>query len=65
MSKIPLNSDPLNDRLTDSSAIFTHPETPYLKENLTHLDRLVLHELIAEGKCFATLTEDEVVNFFV
>ena len=49
----------------DGSAVFTHPETSYLIENLTYLDRLILHQLMAEGKRFATLTEDEVANFFV
>ena len=49
----------------DGSAPFTHPETPYLKENLTYLDRLVLLQLMTEGKRFATLTEREVTNFFV
>ena len=47
----------------DGSARFTHPETPYLLQNLTYLDRLVLHELIAGGKRF-TITEEEVVNLF-
>jgi len=54
-----------NERLADGSAVFTHPETPYLLENLTHLDRLALHQLMSEGKRFATLTEAEVANFFV
>ena len=54
-----------DDCPTDGSAVFTHPETPYLRENLTYLDRLVLHQLISEGKRFATLTEYEVANFFV
>ena len=54
-----------NEHPIDGSAVFTHPETPYLKENLTYLDRLVLHQLMAGGKSFATLTEYEVVNFFV
>ena len=65
MSDSASNTDPLNDRSIDGSAAFTHPETPYLRENLTYLDRLVLHQLMSEGKRFATLTEDEVANFFV
>ena len=65
MSDSTLNTDPLNDRPTDGSTVFTHPETPYLRKNLTHLDRIVLHQLMSEGKRFATLTEDEVANFFV
>ena len=52
------------DRPTDGSAVFTHPETSYLQENLTRLDRLVLNELIAGGKRF-TITEEEVVNLFL
>lgn len=54
-----------NNHPTDGSAPFTHPETPYLSQNLTYLDRLVLHEHMANGKRFQTLTEDEVANFFV
>jgi len=54
-----------NNHPMDGSAPFTHPETPYLKENLTYLDRLVLLQLMTEGKRFATLTEKEVANFFV
>ena len=54
-----------NNHPMDGSAPFTHPETPYLKENLTYLDRLVLLQLMTEGKRFATLTEKEVTNFFV
>ena len=65
MSDSIINPDPLNDRPTDGSAVFTHPETPYLKENLNYLDRLVLHQLMAEGKRFTTLTEDQVANFFI
>ena len=65
MSDSTLNTDTINDRPTDGSAIFTHPETPYLRENLTYLDRLVLHQLMAEGKRFTTLTEDQVANFFI
>ena len=65
MSDSTLNTDTINDRPSDGSAVFTHPETPYLIENLTRLDRLVLHQLMSEGKRFATLTEDEVANFFV
>ena len=53
-----------NNHPMDGSAPFTYPETPYLKENLTYLDRLTLHELMTEGKRFQSLTEDEVVNFF-
>jgi len=49
----------------DGSAPFTHPETPYLRQNLTYLDRLTLHQLMAEGKRFKSLSEDEVANFFV
>ena len=52
-----------NNHPMDGSARFTHPETPYLLQNLTYLDRLVLHELIAGGKRF-TITEEEVVNLF-
>ena len=65
MSCDTLNTDNINDRPIDGSVVFTHPETPYLKENLTYLDRLVLHQLMSEGKRFATLTEYEVANFFV
>ena len=54
-----------NNHPMDGSAPFTPPETPYLKENLTYLDRLVLLQLMTEGKRFATLTEKEVTNFFV
>ena len=54
-----------NNHPMDGSAPFTYPETPYLKENLTYLDRLVLLQLKTEGKRFATLTEKEVANFFV
>ena len=54
-----------NNHPMDGSAPFTHPETPYLLQNLTHLDRLTLHGLMAEGKRFATLSEKEVANFFV
>jgi len=54
-----------NNHPMDGSARFTHPETPYLLQNLTYLDRLTLHGLMAEGKHFATLTEYEVANFFV
>jgi len=52
-----------NNHPMDGSAPFTHPETPFLRQNLTYLDRLVLHELIAGGKRF-TITEEEVVNLF-
>ena len=65
MSDSTTNTDTINDRPTDGSAVFTHPETPYLREHLTYLDRLVLHQLMTEGKRFATLTEREVTNFFV
>ena len=54
-----------NNHPMDGSAPFTHPETPYLRQNLTYLDRLTLHEHMASGKRFQTLTEDEVANFFV
>ena len=64
MSESTLNKDNLNDRPTDGSAVFTHPETPYLRDHLTYLDRLVLLQLMTEGKRFATLTEKEVANFF-
>ena len=49
----------------DGSAPFTHSESHYLKENLTYLDRLTLHELMAKGKRFQSHTEKEVANFFV
>lgn len=65
MSDSTLNKDPLNDRPADGSSKFIRPDTPYLKENLTHWDRLVLQQLMSEGKRFATLTEKEVANFFV
>lgn len=65
MSDSTLNTDTINDRPSDGSAVFTHPETPYLIENLTRLDRLVLHQLMSQGKRFATLTEYDVANFFV
>ena len=52
-----------NNHPMDGSAPVTHPETPFLRQNLTYLDRLVLHELIAGGKRF-TITEEEVVNLF-
>ena len=65
MSDRTTNPNTSNERATDGSAVFTHPEMPYLIENLTRLDRLVLHQLMSEGKRFATLTEYEVANFFV
>ena len=65
MSDSATNPNTLKDRPTDGSAVFAHPETPYLIENLTRLDRLVLQQLMSEGKRFATLTEKEVANFFV
>ena len=64
MSDSNINTDTINNRPTDGSAVFTHPETPYLREHLSHLDRLVLHELIAGGKRF-TITEEEVVILFL
>ena len=54
-----------NNHSMNGSAPFTHPETPYLRQNLTYLDRLTLHEHMAWGKRFQNLTEDEVANFFV
>ena len=54
-----------NNHPMDGSAPFTHPETPYLLQNLTYLDRLTLHQLMVEGKRFKSLSEDEVANFFV
>ena len=54
-----------NNHPMDGSAPFTHPETPYLRQNLTYLDRLTLHQLMVEGKRFKSLSEDEVANFFV
>ena len=54
-----------NNRPMDGSASFTHPETPYLRQHLTYLDRLTLHEHMANGIRFKSLTEDEVANFFV
>ena len=65
MSDSTTNTNTSNQCPTDGSAVFTHPETPYLMENLTRLDRLVLHQLMSGGKRFATLTEYEVANFFV
>ena len=53
-----------NNHPMDGSAPFTNPETPYLIENLTYLDRFTLHELMLEGIRFQSLTEDEVANFF-
>ena len=49
----------------DGSASFTHLETPYLRQNLTHLDRLTLHEHMANGKRFQSLTEYGVANLFL
>ena len=54
-----------NNHPMDGSARFTHPETPYLLQNLTYLDRLTLHEHMANGIRFQCLTEDEVANFFM
>ena len=54
-----------HDYPMDGSAPFTHPETPYLRQNLTYLDRLTLHEHMASGKRFRALNEYEVANFFV
>jgi hypothetical protein len=65
MSDSTNNPNTSNENPTDGSAVFTHPETPYLKVNLTYLDRLVLHQMMSEGKRFVTLTEKEVTNFFV
>ena len=65
MSHSTTNPNNWNERPTDGSAVFTHPDTPYLEKTLTYLDRLALHELVAGGKRFANLTEKEVVNFFV
>lgn len=64
MSDSTTNPNPSNECPTNGSAVFTHPETPYVRENLSHLDRLVLHELIAGGKR-STITEEEVVNLFL
>ena len=54
-----------NNYPMDGSAPFTHPETPYLRQNLTYLDRLVIHEHMTNGIRFQNLTEDEIANFFV
>jgi len=64
MSDSTLNTDTINDRPTDGSAVFTHPETPYLIAYLSESDRAVLHAHMAWGKRFQNLSETEVVNLF-
>mgnify|MGYP003333932625 CR=1 FL=1 len=56
---------PEDEQPTDGSAMFTHPDTPYLIANLSGLDRAVLHEHTTSGKRFKGLTEKEVANLFL
>ena len=56
--------EPEDEPATDGSAMFTHPDTPYLIANLSGSDRAVLLEHMAWGKRFKGLTEKEVANLF-
>lgn len=49
----------------DGSAQFSHPLTPYMLQNLSELDLVVLQEHLESGKTFNGLTEEEVVNLFL